>query len=96
MFVSFVELGGYFFDRAFAGGGVDVHGCGDVCMAEGVLQILWVDVLLNGYCSVAVAKLVGGAGNADVLRISLVEDVVALLVQGGYSTVIAEDVMLRV
>lgn len=90
-----IELFGDFLGGAFTRCGVDVHCGGYVGVTEGVLQVLWGYVFLDGYRSVAVAELVGGGGNANVALIIFVKTRIAVLVQRCFSAVVAEYIMIR-
>ena len=60
-----VELFCDVFCRAFARGGVDVHGGGDVGVAEGVLEVLRLDFFFDGDCGVALTQRLCCCGDAD-------------------------------
>lgn len=64
------------FDVALADGGVDVHRCGDVGVAEGILQFFDACVFLYGDRSVAVAELMGGAIDTYIALILCIDDII--------------------
>ena len=75
---------------ALADGGVDVHRCGDVGVAEGVLQLFDACVFFYGDRSVAVAELMGGAIDTYIALILCIEDIISLLAKGRCAAIVAE------